>query len=59
MDKIPFEWHEPLHTAAVCVYPARVQDAVNALRSINKLEDIKVASGKKKRTLFFTLDAMI
>lgn len=35
-----------IHTAAVCVYPARVENAVNALKKMNMLHKINVASGK-------------
>lgn len=35
-----------IHTAAVCVYPARVGDAVRALSRMNMLHKINVASGK-------------
>ncbi|XP_011634168.1 deoxyribose-phosphate aldolase [Pogonomyrmex barbatus] len=42
-DKLPFEWKKPLHTAAICVYPSRVKDAVKALKKLKKT-DVKVAS---------------
>lgn len=35
-----------IHTAAVCVYPARVEDAVKTLGRMNMLNKINVASGK-------------
>lgn len=35
-----------IHSAAVCVYPARVEDAVKALKRMNMLHKINVASGK-------------
>lgn len=51
MDKLPFEWDAPFHTAAVCVYPARVQDAVTALKAMNT-DVIKVASGREKQAFY-------
>lgn len=39
-----FEWNEPVHTAAVCVYPDRAQDAIDTLE-INHARFISVASG--------------
>lgn len=36
-----------IHTAAVCVYPARVEDAVTTLTKMNMLNKINVASGKR------------
>ncbi|XP_014489444.1 PREDICTED: deoxyribose-phosphate aldolase isoform X2 [Dinoponera quadriceps] len=44
MDNLPFEWDEPLHTAAICVYPSRVQDAVSTLHEIDENKMVKVAS---------------
>ncbi|EZA59117.1 Putative deoxyribose-phosphate aldolase [Ooceraea biroi] len=44
VPKVPFKWEKPIYTAAVCVYPSRVMDAVNTLKSINKTDIIKVAS---------------
>ncbi|XP_012216310.2 deoxyribose-phosphate aldolase [Linepithema humile] len=41
---LPFEWSLPLHTAAVCVYPSKVQNVVKALKKLNKTNEIKVAS---------------
>jgi len=49
MPRTSFEWEEPTHTAAVCVYPSRVKDAVNTLKRLKKTDIIKVASGKKKK----------
>ncbi|XP_033214720.1 deoxyribose-phosphate aldolase-like [Belonocnema kinseyi] len=37
---------EKIRTAAVCVYPARVEDAVSALAEFNG-QDVEVASGNK------------
>jgi len=42
--KLPFEWNKPLHTAAVCVYPSRVKDAVTILKELKKADVVKVAS---------------
>lgn len=44
MDKIPFKWDKPLRTAAVCVYPSRISDAITALNDIDERNTIKVAS---------------
>ncbi|KAF5273646.1 hypothetical protein FQR65_LT04646 [Abscondita terminalis] len=33
-----------IHTAAICVYPSKVQSAVNALKKLGMLDKIKVAS---------------
>ncbi|EFN89199.1 deoxyribose-phosphate aldolase [Harpegnathos saltator] len=42
---LPFDkWVEPLHTAAVCVYPSRIADAISALECKNYLDKIRVAS---------------
>ncbi|XP_011169576.1 deoxyribose-phosphate aldolase [Solenopsis invicta] len=41
---LPFQWTKPLHTAAVCVYPTKVQTAVTTLKKLNKTNEIKVAS---------------
>lgn len=35
-----------IHTAAVCVYPSRVEDAVKILKKMNISGKINVASGK-------------
>lgn len=35
----------PIQTAAVCVYPARIKDAVSALTELNG-QNVAVASGK-------------
>lgn len=42
----------PLHSAAVCVYPSRVPDVINAFKKL-ETNVIKVASGKKKRLFLF------
>lgn len=34
-----------IHTAAVCVYPTRVRDAYEALKSINMEKNIEIAAG--------------
>ncbi|XP_020278042.1 deoxyribose-phosphate aldolase isoform X2 [Pseudomyrmex gracilis] len=44
MNDIPIDWDKPLHTAAVCVYPSRVPDVINALKKLEKTNMIKVAS---------------
>lgn len=43
------EAYDSIHTAAVCVYPSRVADAVNALKSIDKGERIQIAAGNQFR----------
>lgn len=48
MIELPFEWNKPLHTAAVCVYPSRVRDAVSTLHNIDKENMVKVASGEER-----------
>ena len=40
------ESSEKITTAAVCVYPARVKDAVNSLKKMGMADIIPVASGK-------------
>lgn len=35
-----------IRTAAVCVYPSRVEDAVKTLKRLQLLDKINVASGK-------------
>lgn len=37
-----------IHTAAVCVYPSRVSDAVSTLAGIDKGKEIEVAAGKNQ-----------
>ncbi|XP_024880283.1 deoxyribose-phosphate aldolase [Temnothorax curvispinosus] len=45
IEKLPFAWNNPLHTAAVCVYPSKVKDAVSALKKFKNKEDaVKIAS---------------
>ncbi|XP_011872986.1 PREDICTED: deoxyribose-phosphate aldolase [Vollenhovia emeryi] len=44
IDKLPFQWNKPLHTAAVCVYPSKVKDAVTTLRKLKNTSGVKVAS---------------
>lgn len=38
------EFLEKLHVAAVCVYPAKVNDAYNTLKRLNMLDKIQIAS---------------
>jgi deoxyribose-phosphate aldolase len=49
---LPFQWTKPLHTAAVCVYPTKVQTAVTTLKKLNKTNEVKVASGRKQNISF-------
>lgn len=42
-----------IHTAAVCVYPARVEDAYVALSKMNKTGLIPIAAGEYVRLLSF------
>lgn len=56
LNQIGFKYNEDcvIHAAAVCVYPSRVEDAVETLRKMNMLNKINVASGetyKLKQTL--------
>ncbi|KYN34207.1 Putative deoxyribose-phosphate aldolase [Trachymyrmex septentrionalis] len=44
IKKLPFQWNKPLHTAAVCVYPSKIKDAINSLKKLKKMHVIKVAS---------------
>ncbi|KAB0798739.1 hypothetical protein PPYR_06619 [Photinus pyralis] len=46
LNTLGFEYSEkcPIHTAAVCVYPAKVPCAVNTIRKFGKSCNIKVAS---------------
>ncbi|KYQ57590.1 Putative deoxyribose-phosphate aldolase [Trachymyrmex zeteki] len=44
IKELPFEWNKPLHTAAVCVYPSKIKDAINTLKRLKKTHVIKVAS---------------
>lgn len=44
IKNLPFQWNKPLHTAAVCVYPSRVKDAITTLQKLKKTDVIKVAS---------------
>ncbi|XP_012531305.1 deoxyribose-phosphate aldolase [Monomorium pharaonis] len=44
VKSLPFQWNKPLHTAAVCVYPSKVQAAVTTLKRLNKNNEIKIAS---------------
>lgn len=48
LNQMGFSYNEDsvIHTAAVCVYPARVEDAVKTLRRMNMLNKINVASGE-------------
>ncbi|KAG5312269.1 DEOC aldolase, partial [Acromyrmex insinuator] len=41
---LPFLWDKPLHTAAVCVYPSKIKDAMNTLKRLKKTNIIKIAS---------------
>ncbi|XP_012260464.2 deoxyribose-phosphate aldolase isoform X1 [Athalia rosae] len=41
---LPFEWSSQISTAAVCVYPQRIGDAVVTLRSLDAVKNVKVAS---------------
>lgn len=45
-----------IHTAAVCVYPSRVEDAVKALKKMNMLGKINVASGEHKQDITPNVD---
>lgn len=38
-------------TAAVCVYPSRVQDACNVFKNLNLATDIKVAAGENVKSI--------
>ncbi|RZB62202.1 deoxyribose-phosphate aldolase [Asbolus verrucosus] len=46
LNELGFEYGPdcPIRTAAVCVYPSRVEDAVAALKKLNVLDKINVAS---------------
>ncbi|KAJ8930703.1 hypothetical protein NQ314_016468 [Rhamnusium bicolor] len=46
LNELGFEYNNtsPIHTAAVCVYPSKVQDAVETLKYMGLAEKIKVAS---------------
>lgn len=40
-----------IHTAAVCVYPARVTDAHEMLKQMDKLDTVQIAAGNIKKKL--------
>nr|XP_023025687.1 deoxyribose-phosphate aldolase [Leptinotarsa decemlineata] len=46
LDELGFEYDEkyPIHTAAVCVYPSKVDDAIQTLKKMGMADRIKVAS---------------
>ncbi|KAG5865838.1 hypothetical protein JTB14_029935 [Gonioctena quinquepunctata] len=46
LNELGFEYDEkcPIHTAAICVYPSKVEDAVQTLKKMGMVEKIKVAS---------------
>ncbi|XP_012056610.1 PREDICTED: deoxyribose-phosphate aldolase [Atta cephalotes] len=44
IKELPFQWNKPLHTAAVCVYPSKIKDAITTLKRLKKMNVIKVAS---------------
>lgn len=46
LDKLGFKYEEncPVRTAAVCVYPSKVEDAVNTLKKLGYYDKINVAS---------------
>ncbi|CAH1104809.1 unnamed protein product [Psylliodes chrysocephalus] len=46
LQTLGFDYSEksPIHTAAVCVYPSRVEDAVKALKNMGMLGKVNVAS---------------
>lgn len=48
LNQLGFEYNEKssIHTAAVCVYPSKVEDAVQTLKKMGMDEKIKVASGE-------------
>lgn len=39
-----------IHTAAVCVYPSRVHDAAEALKSLENGTNIEIASGELQQS---------
>ncbi|XP_015178779.1 PREDICTED: deoxyribose-phosphate aldolase [Polistes dominula] len=44
LSGVKYDWDEPLHTAAVCVYPLRIQDAINALKNVETKHDVFVVT---------------
>ncbi|XP_011690038.1 PREDICTED: deoxyribose-phosphate aldolase [Wasmannia auropunctata] len=44
IKKLPFQWDKPLHTAAVCVYPSKIKDAISTLKKLKRDNVIKIAS---------------
>lgn len=57
IDELKFNWDEPLHTAAVCVYPLRIHDAIKVLQNSDVKHNISVASGKcvLRKTSYFCI----
>ncbi|XP_058804963.1 deoxyribose-phosphate aldolase [Phymastichus coffea] len=41
---VNLQWKNPIHTAAVCVFPASACDAIKALKDLNVRDKIEVAS---------------
>ncbi|KYN05784.1 PREDICTED: deoxyribose-phosphate aldolase [Cyphomyrmex costatus] len=44
IKNLPFKWNNPLHTAAVCVYPSKVKDVKTTLKKLKKTDIIRIAS---------------
>lgn len=44
INELNFPWDEPLHTAAVCVYPLRIEDAVKVLKNCDIEHNISLAT---------------
>ncbi|XP_029159352.1 LOW QUALITY PROTEIN: deoxyribose-phosphate aldolase [Nylanderia fulva] len=43
-DRISLKWDKPLHPAGICVYPSRIKDVADFLKTKNKPGPIKVVS---------------
>ncbi|XP_043501724.1 deoxyribose-phosphate aldolase [Polistes fuscatus] len=44
ISEVKYDWNGLLHTAAVCVYPLRIQDAVYTLNNVETKHNISVAT---------------
>lgn len=44
ISEVKYDWDELLHTAAVCVYPLRIQDALYTLNNVETKHNISVAT---------------
>ncbi|KAI4502325.1 hypothetical protein M0802_002237 [Mischocyttarus mexicanus] len=44
LSEVTYNWNGPLHTAAVCIYPLRIKDAIYKLKNVETKHDISVAT---------------